>query len=109
MKTAALYLGTATAIGAGLVHLTSRYKAPSDSGGESLASLKTQTPSTPPTTPAPSGEAVKPSSSVPDNPAPPAPKINYDTDETKNTFAQITQHNNFYEFGTGKSDPAANA
>jgi len=27
------------------------------------------------------------------------------TDETLNTFDQITGYNNFYEFGTGKSDP----
>ena len=28
------------------------------------------------------------------------------TDEKLNTFEQITSYNNFYEFGTGKSDPA---
>jgi len=31
------------------------------------------------------------------------------TDEPLNTLEQITTYNNFYEFGTGKSDPAANA
>ncbi|HUN25808.1 MAG TPA: protein-methionine-sulfoxide reductase catalytic subunit MsrP [Steroidobacteraceae bacterium] len=33
----------------------------------------------------------------------------YSDSETPNTFADITNYNNFYEFGTGKSDPAANA
>jgi len=28
------------------------------------------------------------------------------TDEARNTFEQITTYNNFYEFGTGKGDPA---
>ncbi|HSE50258.1 MAG TPA: protein-methionine-sulfoxide reductase catalytic subunit MsrP [Terriglobales bacterium] len=31
------------------------------------------------------------------------------TTETPNTFKQITTYNNFYEFGTDKEDPAANA
>ena len=31
------------------------------------------------------------------------------TDEPLNTFRQITTYNNFYEFGTGKNDPARNA
>ncbi|MBC2835947.1 protein-methionine-sulfoxide reductase catalytic subunit MsrP [Paragemmobacter straminiformis] len=29
--------------------------------------------------------------------------------DTPNTFEEITTYNNFYEFGTGKEDPAANA
>lgn len=33
----------------------------------------------------------------------------YDTDEEVNTFKDITTYNNFYEFGTDKSDPAENA
>jgi sulfoxide reductase catalytic subunit YedY len=31
------------------------------------------------------------------------------TDEQKNSFEDITTYNNFYEFGTGKSDPARKA
>jgi sulfoxide reductase catalytic subunit YedY len=31
------------------------------------------------------------------------------TSEKANTFAEISSYNNFYEFGTGKSDPAENA
>lgn len=33
----------------------------------------------------------------------------YSTDEAPNTFEQISSYNNFYEFGTGKEDPARNA
>ena len=33
----------------------------------------------------------------------------YSTDEAPNTLEDITSYNNFYEFGTGKDDPAANA
>ncbi|WP_126979053.1 protein-methionine-sulfoxide reductase catalytic subunit MsrP [Frigidibacter oleivorans] len=31
------------------------------------------------------------------------------TDETPNSFEEITNYNNYYEFGTGKTDPAENA
>lgn len=30
----------------------------------------------------------------------------FSTDETPNSFEDITNYNNFYEFGTGKTDPA---
>lgn len=33
----------------------------------------------------------------------------YDTDEPSNTFREVTTYNNFYEFGTDKSDPAENS
>ncbi|MCA0041866.1 protein-methionine-sulfoxide reductase catalytic subunit MsrP [Celeribacter litoreus] len=33
----------------------------------------------------------------------------FDTTEKPNTFEEITGYNNFYEFGTGKEDPARNA
>lgn len=33
----------------------------------------------------------------------------YSTDSTPNTLEDITQYNNFYEFGTGKEDPANNS
>ncbi|ATI43250.1 mononuclear molybdenum enzyme YedY [Pacificitalea manganoxidans] len=33
----------------------------------------------------------------------------YSTDETPNSFEEISTYNNYYEFGTGKSDPAENA
>jgi len=37
------------------------------------------------------------------------PNPRYSTSEQKNTFEEITSYNNFYEFGTDKSDPARNA
>ncbi|EPX77916.1 protein-methionine-sulfoxide reductase catalytic subunit MsrP [Litoreibacter arenae] len=36
----------------------------------------------------------------------PALAAKYSTDEEPNAWDEITQYNNFYEFGTGKSDPA---
>ncbi|BAS68128.1 protein-methionine-sulfoxide reductase catalytic subunit MsrP [Bathymodiolus septemdierum thioautotrophic gill symbiont] len=36
-------------------------------------------------------------------------KTNYGKDLTPHTFKQITNYNNFYEFGTGKRDPVKNA
>ncbi|KCV82710.1 TMAO/DMSO reductase [Actibacterium atlanticum] len=33
----------------------------------------------------------------------------YDTEETPNSFEEISNYNNFYEFGLGKEDPARNA
>ncbi len=33
----------------------------------------------------------------------------YSTDETPTGYADVTHYNNFYEFGTDKSDPARNA
>jgi sulfoxide reductase catalytic subunit YedY len=33
----------------------------------------------------------------------------YSTDEAPNTLEEISGYNNYYEFGTGKEDPAANA
>ena len=37
------------------------------------------------------------------------PKSKFSTTEAPNSLADITGYNNFYEFGTGKSDPAKNA
>ncbi|MEO0617035.1 MAG: protein-methionine-sulfoxide reductase catalytic subunit MsrP [Pseudomonadota bacterium] len=36
-------------------------------------------------------------------------KSRYSTDETPNSYEDVTTYNNFYELGTGKSDPARNA
>jgi methionine sulfoxide reductase catalytic subunit len=35
------------------------------------------------------------------------PNARYSTSEKANSFAEVTGYNNFYEFGTGKEDPAA--
>lgn len=42
----------------------------------------------------------------PQNQWPKGKKGPYDTDEQPNSFKDITTYNNFYEFGTDKSDPA---
>ena len=36
-------------------------------------------------------------------------KSRYSTDDPPNTFEEITTYNNYYEFGTAKEDPSANA
>ena len=36
-------------------------------------------------------------------------KSRFSTDEAPNSYEDITTYNNFYEFGTGKGDPAVNA
>jgi len=41
--------------------------------------------------------------------APRAFAAGYSTDEKPNTLEEITNYNNFYEFGLGKTDPAQNA
>jgi sulfoxide reductase catalytic subunit YedY len=38
-----------------------------------------------------------------------APSARFSTTEKMNTWDEITGYNNFYEFGTGKEDPAANS
>jgi len=38
-----------------------------------------------------------------------ASKSNFSTDETPNSYEDITTYNNYYEFGTGKDDPYQNA
>lgn len=39
----------------------------------------------------------------------PVVESRFSTDEPVNTFDQVSTYNNFYEFGTGKGDPADNA
>ncbi|MCH7835060.1 MAG: twin-arginine translocation signal domain-containing protein, partial [Proteobacteria bacterium] len=36
-------------------------------------------------------------------------KSPFSTDEPANSYEDITTYNNYYEFGTGKGDPSANA
>ncbi len=47
----------------------------------------------------------------PELPAPLSIRVNprYSVDEKPNTYEQITHYNNFYEFGTDKTDPARHA
>src|SRR6218665_1534775 len=86
IKGAALFTGTATAVGAGLQLLS---HGPSGGDGGGLLA--------PP--PAAPGEAPKKA----------RPKGPYDTDETPTSFEDATTYNNFYEFGLDKGDPAENA
>jgi len=84
LKNAALMVGTATVVGAGLHFATNRTQAPAkDVAVDSL-------------TPPPAKDIS-------------VAKTSYDTSEPQNSFKEITTYNNFYEFGTSKSDPAVNA
>ncbi len=42
-------------------------------------------------------------------PLPNVRKSAFSTDEKQNSYNDVTTYNNFYEFGTGKDDPAANS
>ncbi|MEO5729718.1 MAG: protein-methionine-sulfoxide reductase catalytic subunit MsrP [Byssovorax sp.] len=87
LKNAALFTGTAAAVGAGLVRLTG--------GGRSTRVAAS---------PEPIGTSAVPF------PAASAPRIirpsRFDTDEPQTTFEDVTHYNNFYELGLSKSDPA---
>src|SRR5262245_4855719 len=54
----------------------------------------------------------KPKAAAPEPPLPGLPGVKpgpFGTDEPRTPYKDITTYNNFYEFGTDKSDPAANA
>lgn len=92
LKNSALFAGTATMVGGGLAWLATggRPDAAEPTTGRSAGSL-TQT----------DGGAL----------ADPvfAARGRFNTDEPQTPFKDVTTYNNFYEFGTDKSDPAANA
>src|SRR6266508_3272131 len=79
LKNSALTLGTASVVGSSLVWLTGNGPPPDL-----------------PETPASSGAAV-------------ASLGLFDTDEEPTSHRDVTTHNNFYEYGTQKADPARNA
>ncbi len=90
LKNAALFAGTSTAVGGGLLWLASGGRADppeSPKGGDSA---------TPVASPGPQAEVAK-------------VRGPYDTDEPQTPFKDVTSYNNFYEFGVGKSDPSENA
>ncbi len=92
LKNAALFAGTSTAVGSGLVLLARGGRADpvepkSGAGGGSLVQ-------------ADAGWAGDPVS---------AARRRFDTDEPQTPFKDVTTYNNFYEFGTDKSDPSENA
>lgn len=53
--------------------------------------------------------SVLPAAEAATNVLPTFYKSRYSTTDTKNSFEEVTSYNNFYEFGTDKSDPAENA
>ncbi len=83
LKSAVLFTGTATAVGAGLQLLSGR-----SSGGDGGF----------PAAPAVPGEAPRK-----------RPRGPYDTDEKPTSYEDATTYNNFYEFGLDKGDPSENA
>ncbi|WPB79006.1 protein-methionine-sulfoxide reductase catalytic subunit MsrP [Archangium violaceum] len=82
IKSAALFTGTAAAVGAGLQLLSNR---PTGGDGPSLLA-----------TPGEAPKVVR-------------PRGPYDTDERATSYEDATTYNNFYEFGLDKGDPAENA
>ncbi len=99
-----LALGAATLIGSALATAPLRALA----AGEDVGSG-----SGPAVVPPPGSAARVDSSRTPGGPSgwdlPGFTKGGYGTDEKQTPFKDVTTYNNFYEFGTGKSDPAANA
>jgi sulfoxide reductase catalytic subunit YedY len=88
LKSGALFLGTASAIGAGLLALT---------GGTR-------------STPAPVAEDLPGGAGSAAPPPPPGGGRNpFVTDEPKTPFEAVTTYNNYYELGLSKGEPAENA
>ncbi len=87
LKNAALFAGTAAAVGAGLVRLSG--------GGRSTPAA---------VAPEPLGTSAVPF------PVASTPRLlepsRFDTDEPLTSFEDVTHYNNFYELGLSKSDPA---
>jgi methionine sulfoxide reductase catalytic subunit len=102
IKNAALFAGATTAVGGGLLWLT-RGGPPQPSGSE-----VERVPSWPGGR---KGAGSRPVGITEQGPRElkVASKGRYTVNEAKNSFEEITTYNNFYEFGTDKSDPAANA
>ena len=82
IKSAALFTGTAAAVGTGLQLLSNR---PTGAGGPPLLA-----------TPGEAPKVVR-------------PRGPYDTDERATSYEDATTYNNFYEFGLDKGEPAENA
>jgi methionine sulfoxide reductase catalytic subunit len=113
IKNAALYTGTAAAVGGGLLWLTRGGPLPGDratgrrgrsspSGGAGEQGAATERAHERAMDPGAGGATGT-------SPLPVASKGRYTVNEPKNSFEEITTYNNFYEFGVDKSDPAANA
>lgn len=99
LKQAGFVAGTAALVGSGLHFLTDRGVKKSGVSG-------TVPPSTPgPAKPVEPGTLTPPATPVATTPVELA-KPKYDVDEPKTGYDDITSYNNYYEFGTDKSDPA---
>ena len=81
IQNATMFLGAAAGVGGGLVAL---------SGGKR-------------------GETRQPAPDAPADLLPPRERSPYSTDEPQTAYRDATTYNNFYEFGTDKSDPVRNA
>jgi sulfoxide reductase catalytic subunit YedY len=123
IKNGALFLATAAGVGGGLVALSGDRR-PEEPELADLPSLPVEPPAPEPSTPQPDGmqaasgkkgpalsarkerktvQAPTAATAVPEK------KTVYRVDEEWTPFADITTYNNFYEFGTGKGDPAQHA
>lgn len=90
LKSAALFAGTSAALGGGLWSLVRK---------SGRADPPEPMPDVPPLpTPAASGSVGEPAAKSP-----------YSIDEPPTPYKDVTSYNNYYELGTDKSDPAANA
>jgi len=110
LKQAGFVAGTAALVGSGLHFVTDR----GGKKGSVAANVPPTTPGTPTTTPpgpaTPSTPTLTPTTEKPVVATPPEPpKPKYDVDEPKTEFDDIASYNNYYEFGTDKSEPAQNA
>jgi len=87
LQSTGLFLGTAAAMGAGLVALTGRGR---------RASVVAE--------PLPAGLVPAPTAS-----SSAAARASFSTDEPRTPYEDVTTYNNFYELGLDKEDPARNA
>ncbi|AUX25373.1 sulfoxide reductase catalytic subunit YedY [Sorangium cellulosum] len=108
LKNAALFAGTASAIGGGLVWLTGRDAGSSGAAGEERPGGAGA--EAPGGDPAPLADARPPGSASTRAEAGEAKgSAPFVTDEARTPYEDITSYNNFYELGLSKSAPAANA
>ncbi len=91
MKNAALFVATAGGLGGGLLALTGGLRTPRPAKGGGAGALG-------------GGRAGRSGGGADGGSRSP-----FDVDEPRTPFDAVTTYNNYYEFGTGKDDPADNA
>jgi sulfoxide reductase catalytic subunit YedY len=103
LKNAGLFTGTAAAMGSGLLLLVGRGRAvtPAAPTGDALPPLPSGAPGASGAPEGTSAAAPSPGSST-------TPYLDPAKD-ARTPWNDVTTYNNFYEFGLGKADPAANA